>query len=183
MDTLQDAVFRLEEKVSVSIRSDANALVLNEVDNRVTKLEMLLLRTSLKDFQSLDQDIISMLPKCAPYQPLRHEPELEQSPKKSVVECEPPFPSDEDRWMTPKCLHYDISDVQATATQTDRPSEHSVVGTQTVIQKKLRKGRCHGRASQTDPIDISITTWELLPLHILQNKIPLMQTAVLTISS
>ena len=88
-------------------------------------------------------------------------------PKKMTSNVSHHFPAlriGSDRWMTPKCLHYDISDVQATATQTDRPSEHSVVGTQTVIQKKLRKGRCHGRASQTDPIDISSTTWEQLPL-------------------
>ena len=72
---------------------------------------------------------------------------------------------DEHEVLLPQCLHYDISDAQTTSCQTESASDRNDVGTQTVTLKKVRKGRCHGRASQTDSSFTSSSTWERLPLE------------------
>ena len=78
IDTLQNTVSHLGEKINVvTQRLGPDAPALTDVDHRVTKLEMLLLRTSIKGFQCLDKEIIQMmLPKCTPHQPFHREPEL-----------------------------------------------------------------------------------------------------------
>ena len=100
-------------------RSSGNdPCLLAEAVSRIDRMELLLFRTSLYDFQMLDAEVLEILPKCASRAcaQVGHEPESERSPVKDAADflttkkVSSKTDRDGDTSLGSKTLYFDISD-------------------------------------------------------------------------